>query len=139
MKKTILSSLILFVFAFCSSDLLAQKDYELFFSEDHINFSQKWKSSKIADETSLKELRLRIENSDTVEVKIVFTVGFYFQSILKEESEEITLCLKPGKNVKGKFGGLIFEPAGFTNKQLASPEFSWEFTKLDIFRNESCK
>ena len=90
------------------------------------------------DQTGPKELSLNFFNSDTSKRKVVFKVAFYYQGVLKEESEEIIVCIKPGKSLKGKWAGLIFQPLAMTPAELSSDNFSWEFTKLEVLKDEDC-
>jgi len=136
MNKAILTILFLLLASSAIHELAAQNKYEYISKQDSITFYQKWIMNK--DQTGPKELSLNFFNSDTSKRKVVFKVAFYYQGVLKEESEEIIVCIKPGKSLKGKWAGLIFQPLAMTPAELSSDNFSWEFTKLEVLKDEDC-
>ncbi len=118
----------------------AQKNpYQEFKTVDGVIIDYKWSNSKPLNRSSPLELRLRIRNTNGHAVKVVFTVDFYMKLKLTETSEEVELCILPGRWKTGRTNGVYFQPENLTNKQLRSDDFHWDINDMTVEVTETCE
>lgn len=137
--KNLIVLFALMLFAFSGTTSLAQDTpYLQKMTEEGVEIDYKWSHTRLFNKNSPLELRLRIKNTNEHAVKIVFSVDFYMKLKLTESSEDVELCILPGKWKTGRTNGVYFQPANLTNKQIRSDDFHWEINEITVEVTESC-
>lgn len=138
--KNIFFFLTILVFTLSNIELGAQRNpYQELKTVDGVVIDYKWSNSKPLNRNSPLELRLRIRNTNEHAVKVVFTVDFYMKLKLTETSEEVELCILPGRWKTGRTNGVYFQPENLTNKQLRSDDFHWDINDMTVVMIETCE
>ena len=104
----------------------SQSKYEIVYKKDKLEISGKWAHTKIFDETSPLELRLKIENTGDSAITFNYQISLYMDVLIKEQSEPEQFTIKAGKIKQGKLNGVRFLPATLTNDEIQSKDFSWQ-------------
>lgn len=127
------------LFAFAGTKALAQDTpYQQKMIEEGVEVDYKWSHTKLFNKNSPLELRLRFKNTNEHAVKVVFSVDFYMNLKLTESSEDVELCILPGKWKTGRTNGVYFQPDNLTNKQIRSDDFHWEINEITVEVTETC-
>lgn len=134
---TVLFVLILFAFNVTRS-LAQDTPYLQKMIKDGVEVDYKWSHTKLFNKNSPLELRLRFKNTNEHAVKVVFSVDFYMNLKLTESSEDVELCILPGKWKTGRTNGVYFQPENLTNKQIRSDDFHWEINEITVEVTETC-
>lgn len=79
-----------------------------------------------------QELCLFVKNNNDHAMKVQFSVVFFEDGAVDEESGDITLCIEPGKEVKGKKLGLCLLIDEDNDKNMAQGSFDWDLEELHI-------
>lgn len=135
MKKLIL---IIATFVFTALSLQAQRGYSEFENEEGMKVMYRWHRMSIFSKDSDAVLNLRVTNERETAVKWTFTVGFYDDQQLVYESDENTLCFKPGQSRRGGPAGLRFTKEGMKLEDAEKDSFSWDFGIFDVDEVDDC-
>jgi hypothetical protein len=117
----------------------AQRGYIDHSTVEGVEIQYRWANSKFFDKSSPLELRLKIKNTNSYPVNVIYDIEFYMGAILKETSEETELCINPKLAKTGRINGMFYRSNSLRNSDIESDEFSWEITNLEIERTESCR
>jgi hypothetical protein len=137
--KNLIAYFTFILFVFAGTTALAQDTpYLKKMIADGVEVDYKWSHTKLFNKTSPLELRLRFKNTNEHAVKVVFSVDFYMNLKLTESSEDVELCILPGKWKTGRTNGVYFQPENLTNKQIRSDDFHWEINEITVEITETC-
>lgn len=115
-----------------------QRGYTEFGKEENLMVMYRWQRASFFQKDSDAVLNLRVTNENESAVEWTFTVGFYNDEALMYESEQVTLCLKPGQSRRGGLAGLRFTVDGMKMDAVEDEKFSWEFGVYDVDEVEDC-
>lgn len=115
-----------------------QRGYTEFVKEENMLVTYRWQRASFFKKDSDAVLNLRVTNENETAVEWIFTVGFYNDKVLVYESEQMTLCFKPGQSRRGGLAGLRFTVEGMKLEDTEDDSFSWEFGVFDVDEVESC-
>ncbi|MBE9468603.1 MAG: hypothetical protein IMY72_09855 [Bacteroidetes bacterium] len=139
MKKLLISSFILLVLI-SSSFSQTKNKYQKFQDKKGLVFYYKYSHSNFLNKKSPLRLILKIENTNSYNVKVNFVVDYYWIAIISANSEKPrTYCIKANKNIKGRYHKLHFSPFEFTNEQMLSDDFFIELSGIEITKVDDCK
>lgn len=136
--KRLLKGLLIFVFLFSFQALYAQNPWLPLMEKDGISIDYRWSNEKPFDRNSQLELRLRIRNSNDHHAQLNFSVDFYMGPLLHESSEEVEICLNPGRTLHGRLNGVYFRTTTLTNEQIRSEKFKFEINDLVVTEAAAC-
>ncbi len=106
---------------------------------DSIEFSHKWVREKWYLLKSPKVLKIKAKNISSKNVKIKFSVDFYVNGTIRESSDTVQVCMKPGVTRSGRKNKMVFKPAELSQEEMKSESFQFEISNLEIIRMRSCK
>ncbi len=85
-----------------------------------------------------KELCIFLLNTKEEAVVAKFTLAFMEDGFAVEESAPMEVCIKPGKEAKGKKLGLCWLITEGNNEKLEAGSFDWELNELTIEKSDGC-
>lgn len=135
--KQLLKGLLMFVFLFSFQGLSAQNPWLPLMEKDGITIDYRWSNEKPFDRNSQLELRLRIRNTNDFNALLNFSVDFYLGPLLEESSDDVELCLQPGRTIMGRLNGVYFRTT-LTNEQIRSEKFKFEINDLGVTLTADC-
>jgi hypothetical protein len=139
MKKIFFIAAMLLFGAFTLETFAQSNPYQEFKTVDGVVIDYKWSHTKLFNKNSPLELRLRIRNTNEHAVSVVFSVDFFYKLRLTESSEDVELCILPGKWKTGRTNGVYFQPDQLTNKQIRSEDFHWDTSDMTVEVIETCE
>jgi hypothetical protein len=131
--------LLISAFILFSSNLFAQKDYQVLASIEGVEVSNKWKHSKVCKKDSPLMLFLKLKNTNDYPVNINVTVDYFWQGIRAASSEPINLCIKSNRSSKGRIKKLTFDRSRFSDADILSAEFTLDISSVKIIQVNHCK
>lgn len=139
MKKILITSFILLTF-FSSSFSQTKNKYQKFQEKEGVIFYYKYSHSSFLNKKSPLRLILKIENTNSYNVKLNFVVDYYWKAMISANSEKPrTCCVKANKSIKGRYHKLHFAPFEYTNEQVLSDDFFVELSGIEIIKVDDCK
>ena len=133
-----LSITVLLVIILSSTSLFSQETLKEKLNKEGVIVTYEWKPSDKKDPDSKLQLCVVINNTNEHYVKMAFTVEFYLNDEIEEESLNQKFCLKPGKQVKGKKYGLCWISEELSNEEINSADFKWELGGLKLEKKNAC-
>jgi len=85
-----------------------------------------------------KELCIFIKNNNDYDVEVKFSLAFFKDGFVDEESGVLEICAKSGKEVKGKKLGLCWLITEENDEKIKEGTFAWELNELAIEKVEEC-
>jgi hypothetical protein len=136
MKHIIRLSLIFIIsFSAFSCSVFKSVGYEKITEESEVQINHRWVHPK--KEGNPSSLFLEVRNLGSTDKVTNFKVAFYLDGIIKEESDAVSICLRPGTKRSGKTNGVYFQPYSITTEQILSESFNFEIIELEV-TEESC-
>jgi hypothetical protein len=86
-----------------------------------------------------QELCIVILNKNEYDVKVTFSLAFFKDGLVDEESAVIKLCIPSGKEMKGKKNGLCWLIDEDNDKKIKEDAFDWDLNDLTVEKTNSCK
>jgi len=131
---------LLFAFAitlsFSACSIFKAGSYAKFYDKNGIEVNHIWYHPK--DTSKPSQLRLEVRNTSQTDKQVSFKVQFYDAGIISEESEIVSICLRPGTKVTGKANGVYFQSENIKKEQVEKEGFSWDLGSLEI-EDTTCK
>ena len=137
MKNLILISFGFFILSL-SNVAIAQSKYKKFDESNGVIFYYKWKPSKFLKKDSPLALLLKVENTNDNDVNTSFVVDYFWETLRKASSPELSFCIKPGKKKKGKMNKLGFDIGTFSREDIKSDKFIVEVSGVKVKKATSC-
>ena len=110
--------------------VFVKNDKDLFFMSDL--------KGKRAEEGP-KELCIFLKNNNEYDVKITFSLAFFADGLVEEESATLKLCAANGKVLKGKKLGLCWLITEENDQKMKEDAFDWDINDLTVEKTKSCK
>ena len=86
-----------------------------------------------------QELCLFVKNNNSFNTEVKFSVVFFEDGAVDEESATLKLCVPAGKEVKGKKLGLCFLIDEENDEQIKEGAFDWDINELSVEESKTCK
>ena len=137
--KTLKFILCISIIVMFSGDLAAQKQYQSLSDEEGIEFSYRWKPSRILKKESPLMLSLKIRNSNDFHASVNFTVDYFWQGIRNASSEPNRLCIKANRTARGRIRNLTFDRAKFSDEDIMSDNFTLDISGIEVTQVERCR
>jgi hypothetical protein len=109
------------------------------FQKNSVTISYKWKQYGLFKKDKPYRLVLKIENRNPRRILLGFRVNYFWGAVLKKSSDRVQYCVKPGKKIRGKLRGLVFESGGYIESQLKDPMFTFDLTEIQIGEDPECR
>ena len=130
MKNT-LFALIIFSFGIAN----AQTELPVKKEQDGIVVTYAFKALKgKRAEEGPQELCIVLKNNNAHEVKVSFTLAFFKDGTMDEESAEVKLDIPAGKMVKGKKLGLCWLIDKENDQKIKENAFDWELNDFTVVK-----
>ena len=137
--KTLKFILCISIIVMFSGHLAAQKQYQSLSDEEGIEFSYRWKPSRILKKESPLMLSLKIRNSNDFHASVNFTVDYFWQGIRNASSDPNSICIKPNRTAKGKIKNLAFDRGKLSDEDILSEDFILEISGITVEEVDRCK
>lgn len=113
--------------------------YKFLEVRDSISIFYKWvEPGRFARDKS-PQLLIRFENMAANPVSLAFTVSFYQDGLLHQESETFDLCLKAKGYKSGRIHELVFPAKAMSMQDIESDGFDWELNDWEVTPEKKCK
>ena len=86
-----------------------------------------------------QDLCLFLKNNNDYDVEISFSLAFFSEGLVDEESAVLKLCAPAGKELKGKKLGLCWLITEENDQKIKANTFDWDVNDLTIEKTNSCK
>lgn len=120
-----------------TGNVLAQPNnsFELKESKNDVSIYYKWVKEFPWGKGADRNLILYIDNKNSENVSVNFTVDIYVKAILHKSSGALNYCLPPDYEIKGKFKDLGFD-TGLSWDEMSSDSVMWEINELKVSEYE---
>ena len=122
-----------------STFIFSQEERPIKTEQDNVVISYEFNSltGKRAEEGP-QELCLFLKNNNEYSVEISFSLAFFAEGLVEEESAILTLCAAPGKEIKGKKLGLCWLITEENDQKIQEETFDWDLNDLTVEKKD-CK
>ena len=132
--------LLLVLFAFTIFQSNAQEERTVKKEQDGIVITYEFNELKgKRAEEGPQELCIFLQNNNEYDVKISFSLAFFADGLVEEESAVLKLCAQGGKVLKGKKLGLCWLITEENDQKIKEDAFDWDLNDLSIEKIASCK
>ncbi len=105
---------------------------------EELRIEYRWQRERIYTRAGNAVLNLQLTNLQDLHREVSFVVAFYSDKQVVFESEENTLCFKPGQRRRGFASGLRFFAEGIGLDDVEKDDFSWDILIRDIREVSGC-
>jgi len=131
---------LLVLFAFTIFQLKAQEERSVKKEQDGLIITYEFSDLKgKRAEEGPKELCIFLKNNNDYDVKITFSLAFFEDGLVNEESAVLKLCAPAGKQLKGKKLGLCWLITEENDQKIKEDAFDWDLNDLTVEKTGSCK
>ncbi len=140
MKNTILTIFATLCIIVCANVAYAQIiRYEEHTTIDELRVEYRWQRERFFVRDSNAVLNLQLTNLTESYLKVSFVVAYYRDEKIFFESEDNSLCLRPGQRIRGGRAGLRFVADDVLRAEIDEENFAWDILFSEISEVRSCE
>lgn len=117
----------------------AQVEYLVHDTIEEVKVEYRWQRERFFGSDPNAVLNMRLTNLSEDHVVFSFFPAYYRDGIIMYETPEFTVCIAPGKTLRGGRAGLRFVADGITMSTVEQEWFSWDIPYVHTEIVEDCE